>query len=326
VCNSRITKIGLSLSLGLALFAAVATSELSKSLHRDAVVGTARADQPAKSEPDATYALAGLNKSFRVAYAKARQEILRQGGPVILTSGDNVVLLRDGKRTEVRVVPENYHTLKAVAHIPLATYALLAPYDEGELSEPRLKDLQSYRSQLDGTFKALEGHLPEAMLGRQQQIIAAAQQFLDGVLERKALKHDELIAFTRKMGPLVLANAADAARAEIDALHKQVSAWKADMTPQEWNRLQVIVIGSAMPRKGNLDTQYFARLLGEAGEGPRIIYAEGLFDETRALNLLGTHRFDTDIGFAFFDDKKRMHRDLLEDGAADYLKTMKLDP
>ena len=54
--------------------------------------------------------------------------------------------------------------------------------------------------------------------------------------------------------------------------------------------------------------------------------AEGLFEESRALNLLGTYSLDTDIGFAFFDDKKRMHRDLLEDGAAEYLKTMKIEP
>src|SRR5262249_30248401 len=145
-------------------------------------------------------------------------------------------------------------------------------------------------------------------------------------LERKSNKNEGLIAFTRKLGPLVLANAADAARAEIDSLHKQVTAWKAEMTPQEWDRLHVVITGSALPRKGNLATQYFARLLSEPGEGARIIYAEGLFEEERALNLLGTYRFDTDIGFAFFDDKMRMHRDLLDDGAAQYLKTRKMEP
>src|SRR4029077_5698335 len=101
-----VKRVGLSMALGLAVrvFAVSGFPSLPAEAER------AQATEPAKSEPDATYALAGLNKSFRAAYAKARQEILRQGGPVILTSGDNVVLLRDGKRSEVRVVPENYHT------------------------------------------------------------------------------------------------------------------------------------------------------------------------------------------------------------------------
>jgi hypothetical protein len=66
-------------------------------------------------------------------------------------------------------------------------------------------------------------------------------------------------------------------------------------------------------------TQYFARLLGENGEGKRIVYAESIFEESRALNLLGAHLLDTRIGSAFFDDAGRMHRDLLSDAAREYL-------
>ena len=51
--------------------------------------------------------------------------------------------------------------------------------------------------------------------------------------------------------------------------------------------------------------QYFAWLLGTPGEGERIIYAEGLADESAALDLLATHRVDTGIGHDFFDDSMR---------------------
>ena len=44
----------------------------------------------------------------------------------------------------------------------------------------------------------------------------------------------------------------------------------------------MLILGSALPRKNNLATQYFARLLGEPGEGPRIIYTESIFEEPRA--------------------------------------------
>ena len=59
--------------------------------------------------------------------------------------------------------------------------------------------------------------------------------------------------------------------------------------------------------------------MGEGGEGRRIIYAEALFDESKALDLLGTHLVDTRIGEAFFADPQRMHRDLLSDAAQSYL-------
>lgn len=318
--SHRIPKASLGLLLGLTVLSLSRAGQTA-----DWLRGAARAQEPATTERAVANPLADLNKSFRAAYSRARAEVLRQGGPVILTSGDNIILLRGGKRTEARVVPEKYHTLKAVAHVPLTVYVLLAPFGEGDISEPRLTSIREYRGRLDGACKALEGRLPEADLGRQRQIISAAREFLDGVLQRKAFKNDELVAFTRKTGPPVLANAAEAARVEIDGLHKQVMAWKADMTPEEWGRLRVVVCGSKMPRKGNLDTQYFAKLLGEPGECSRIVYAEGVAEEGRAMNLLGTFTIDTEIGSAFFDDKTRMHRDLLEDGAAEYLKTFKFE-
>jgi hypothetical protein len=49
---------------------------------------------------------------------------------------------------------------------------------------------------------------------------------------------------------------------------------------------------------------------------------EALFDEGKALDLLGTHLVDTGIGEAFFADPRRMHRDLLSDAAGAYLDTL----
>ena len=65
-------------------------------------------------------------------------------------------------------------------------------------------------------------------------------------------------------------------------LHRQVCQWKAEMTPEEWNRVTVLIIGRQLPRKDNLAVQYFARLFGQNGEGKRLIYAEGLAEEPRA--------------------------------------------
>jgi hypothetical protein len=283
----------------------------------------AQAAEPTKTDPPPD-ALASLNDTFRAAYRQTRADALAHSGPVILVEGDTLVLKRDGRRTEGEYTPRLYHELKAVSHVPLALYVLLA---DGPLTDERLTALRRYREQAEAARATLEkrGFSAES-LKRQQQIFTASLAFLDKALERKQVSSDELTAFTREMAPLVLADAEESARLQIDALHAQTTAWRKQLSADEWKRLHVVVMGSAMPRRGNIAVQYFAKLLGESGEGRRIIYAEALWDEAKALDLLGTHLLDTDIGTVFFKDDQRMHRDLLADATTNYLQKLTIEP
>jgi len=93
-------------------------------------------------------------------------------------------------------------------------------------------------------------------------------------------------------------------------------AWRKEMSAEEWASLTVIVQGPQTPRAGNAAVQYFARLFGEtSGEGRRVVYAEGLWDEEKAVDLLGTLRLDGKLSVAVFGDPFRMYRDLLADAA-----------
>jgi hypothetical protein len=76
-----------------------------------------------------------------------------------------------------------------------------------------------------------------------------------------------------------------------------------------------------MAREQEASMQYFQRLLHQSGEGDRVIFAEGLWDESKALDLLATHLTDTAASRAFFGDPARLHRDLLSDGAKAWIKT-----
>src|SRR5262249_13150466 len=160
--------------------------------------------------------------------------------------------------------------LKAVAHVPTAVYAMLVP--PGEISEQRRAGLRGYREQVALAGKNLEGRgFSNGELERQRQILTGSQEFLDQVLREGQVSGEDVTAFARRMGPLVLANADASARPQLDALHRQVGAWRAEMTPEGWKELRVVIMGSPLPRKGNLNVQYFARLLGELGEGGRIV-------------------------------------------------------
>lgn len=265
--------------------------------------------------------LSTLNEDFRASYRRVKEEALAHSGPIILMEGDNVVLRRSGRRTEVAYTPPIYHVLKMVAHVPLAIDVILAPHGaEATLRDDVLAELRHYRDQMERANPKLDGRgLDPEQLARSRRIFDDARAFLAAVVKARRCSHDERIRFARRMTPLVMKNVDEAARAELDALHAQVSKWRSEMPADEWKTVRVVILGSAMPRKRSLYVQYFARLLGEPGEGPRIVYAESIRDEEHALDLLATSTADTVIGVDFFNDPSRMHRDLLSDAASDYL-------
>ena len=274
---------------------------------------------PVPAGPVQSLALTALNNAFRAAYADAKSRVLASSGPTLIVNGDNFALLRDGRRVEANVGAPVYDPVKTIAHIPLAIYVTLTPGD-GAVDDDRLMTLAGLRQLIPPAERSLDTlKLSAATLARQKQIVAASLAFLDDVTGRRKFVRSLLLAFTRGMAPLVMENVTEATRAQLDATHAQVSAWRRDLSPQEWNQLHVLIIGPHMPREDLVVTQYFLRLLHEPREGRRVVYAESLWKEPQALDLLGTHLLDGSVGEAFFGDYMRMHRDLLGDAASQYL-------
>jgi hypothetical protein len=270
--------------------------------------------------------LVALNASVRKAYQRARVESLAKLGPVVLVNGDSLVLIQGTVRTPSPIDSSRYHSLKTVAHAALGVFLILNGYDLERLPQPQQDELRQLRSLIPGAKAALAKYeFTDEQRRRQERILSECDAFINDVLFWQRSDPKELTEFCRKMRPLVLANAADAAKDQIDAFHKQMCDWKKQLTADEWRKLRVVIQGSQMPRKGNLAVQYFAKLLAESGEGPRIIYAEGLFETQSALNLLGTHILDSRVAQSFFNDSRRMDRDLLSDAASEYLKKLVLD-
>ena len=273
--------------------------------------------QPAVAKRTVPEELEALNRATRKLYAGGRALELSTIPAVIMVSGDDLILRKNGKRVVATVIPREYHALKCVAHSLLALFGHLAHEPGRPLGEERLKTLKEYREILAAAGPAAEtcGFNAET-LARQKRIVERGLTFLDAVLKDGQVSADDLTAYCRASRPDVLANAAAAARAQLTATHRQVLAWKKDMTAEEWGSLTVIVQGGQTPRAENAVVQYFARLFGEtAGEGRRVVYAEGLWDENKALNLLGTLRLDGRLSVAVFNDPFRLYRDLLADAA-----------
>jgi hypothetical protein len=282
--------------------------------------GLARRETPVDAATTAAAALAESNAECRAAYRAARERALARSGPVVLFDGDELIFRYGETRRVSKITPAIYTDLKTVAHVALGLAALLTPPEPGPLDPARLFALKSYQETIEKARKAIEHRgLSKVQRQRQEKILDACDELLSEVIRGKKMDAKTVVGGLRRLRLPLELNTAEAARAQIDSLHRAMTAYRAKLSEEEWGRLKVVIQGSAMPRKNHLAVQYFARLLGEAGEGRRIIYAEAVFDEARALSLLGTHLLDTQLGADVYDDPQRLHRDLLADAARGYL-------
>ena len=140
----------------------------------------ASANPYAKSASDPMQA---LNVFFRATYAHARQNVLEHSGPIIVATGNRLILIDQGQRTVGTTVDRAYHDLKTVAHTPIAVYCALAREPDGPLGEEAAQRLQSVLPLIDGALGAFEGGVYDAEdTPRQQAVLEGCKQFVKGVL------------------------------------------------------------------------------------------------------------------------------------------------
>ena len=224
------------------------------------------------------------------------------------------------------MVDRAYHDLKTVAHTPIAVYCALAREADGPLKEGATRRLKGVLPLIDGALAAFDAGVYDAEdTPRQQAVLEGCKHFVNEVLRSGRVSRSELIRFIRQAVAHAQENLDRATAYRIDNYHAQATAWRTELGPEKWAALRVVIPGSSMARRHSLTTQYFAKLLGEPGESDRIVYAESLFDEQKAVERLGTHLFDMQIGEDFFSDRWRMHRDALGASAAHYLDGLSME-
>jgi hypothetical protein len=277
--------------------------------------------QPAPSNP-AEQAADDLNRDLLRVYRKAKTVRLAQTSPVIVIAFGEAVLLRGGSEQRVDFTPGGYDRFKDMSHTVLGFYGAAAL----ALADPKSDWADAFRTLRGRAFAVLPQLAALGFTGdrleRQTRLLRAAIDFADRMLAAGAVTQEALTAYARQQAPLVLANATEAAAAQLDGLNALVQTWRAEMGEAEWQRLYVVVLGPRMPRAGNLQFQYFVNALGAPAIDQRLFYAEGILDVKGGLDLLATIVIDRELSATVFADRLRMDRDLLADGAEARLLTM----
>lgn len=281
------------------------------------------------SAPDAER-LEALNEEFIRFYEDTRAALVEAQKRIalIVVNGDQMLFFHRG--SEPRVIgglrPPIYTKLKALAHVPLAIFALLT-LEAGDalLSRDTALRLSRYRDRLRLSAAALDvrcevdsGTLPFGIT-----IYDRSLAFLDAVVMRGEVSAQDVHAFVAGLNGEIKALFATAARAQIDALHAEMSRIRESvLSPAEWEMLRIVVMGPHMAHKDDLFLQYFSRLLQTPMYAEkRLVYFEGE-DEQGALDLLGTTMIDMRAARAFFADEFRLHRDILGDATGRYLREL----
>ncbi len=269
--------------------------------------------------------LGEVNTLFLNEYV-ARVDAITQVHPLYVeVSGDNLILHRNGQEESKRVLPDIYHALKNVSHVPLLLYLRLAPLSSGrQISETEIAGLEMLSAKISAARAALStSGFNDVQMIRQQRIIDSSLALLRSTVDAKRIPRSTVEGFTHSMAPLLLANADDAACYAIQEMHAQMMKWKSSLTENEWKRLVVINPGVFQPRYRSLATQYFGWLLrapapawAYPGENERVIYSEFQHPHRDSGELLASILIDADASTAFFGNQWRLSEDLLSDGAA----------
>lgn len=256
-----------------------------------------------------------LNAAARESYGAARALALKSDQPVFLVT-DTVTLIRGEDLGSLPYSPPLYHELKSISHLPLGVHSASIGLLESPTKQPWIERLRTLVKNVDIAEADLaKASFTEAQRVRQQKILLLSRAYIDNVLSRENVDMASITRYSRALAPLLLANAADAANVQIEALDQAVRELSKKLKPGEFEKALAVITGPKTPREGNLQFQYFVYAFGPGSAGSRVLYMESIFDREAALGVLRTVLNDRVASQAFFGDTYRLERDLMADGA-----------
>ena len=265
----------------------------------------------ARQLAQATPKLDKANLAFHTAYHRARKATLHDA-PLFVLLGDDLIVLSKGSRRGYRVGDPLFHVLKTIAHLAVATVAIL----RGRHSEKHAHDLrQRVKSARESVVRDL-GSTRSPFLGH-------AIDVLDRTL---ALNAHCTPKGLRALGARLLVLTSDATAVQLAALHATVEEALTKLDATARKRLEVVVAGNHQARQRSVAMQYFKKRFAEPENvEDRVTYAEAVTIEHEALTLVATRRADRELALALFGDAKRLQRDVQGDAAALHLERLSLD-
>ena len=277
-------------------------------------------------------AITDLNQSFHESYNNMIHHTFEKLGkehtPVIIMAHEEVMLFHRGEQETINVIPKLYHQLKGIGHVSFGVYVTLADNDYGQLRDDIREHLEGQKYLIERGLSFLDIEpLPMKYMSTHRKMLETALEIINLVLDDGMVTEEKVLEYGQKSAPWYLEGAAIGARLEIDELHQTVMGWKEQMGEENWENIHVVVCAAHQGRYREATLQYFQRLLHEeeglaAEMEDRVIYAEHIDEPKAAMDLLARHLVDQRASIDLFGSCTRLQRDLMSDGAREYLSEL----
>ena len=277
-------------------------------------------------------AITDLNQSFHESYNnlihRTFEGLGKETTPVIVMAHEEVILFHNGQQETVNVIPKLYHQLKGIGHVSFGVYVTLADNGYGVLREDIRENLEQQKYLIERGLSYLNVEpLPMKYMPTQLKVLESAQEIINEVLVEGVVVKEKVLKYGQISAPWYLESAAISARLEIDLLHDTMMTWKVQVGDENFRRIYVVVCAAHQGRYREATLQYFQRLLHEqeglaAEMENRVIYAEHIDEPNAALDLLARHLVDQRASVDLFGSCTRLQRDLMSDGAREYLREL----
>ncbi|MER5640491.1 hypothetical protein ABT095_26525 [Kitasatospora sp. NPDC002227] len=188
-----------------------------------------------------------VNVDMRRNYAALKAELINHLSPVIVVQNDSqgglFTLVHNGQRETVHPVSEIFELAKSIAHVPLGTFTVLAPYLKAPEATGWVRPLQHFAHTLRTAHRQLgEAELPPGLLASSTRILDGALGFIGGALERRSFGIDEFTDFTGAVYEDIRANMAYAAKAQIAGVEAVMRRWRKQVGEEQWRGLYAVVL------------------------------------------------------------------------------------
>ncbi|MDG2200757.1 MAG: hypothetical protein P8K80_06205 [Phycisphaerales bacterium] len=256
------------------------------------------------------------DQAFLTGYDAARHRALDSIPlAIVAVEGDLIVVRRGVIGERYPVIDPVYTALKDVSHVVLGVW--LSVWDAGP--ESAMRHSAAWSGPIDSIERGLSRScIPPDQQPRQERLLSESRELILLASGGHGVSPEQLADWSRAIKPDLMMNVQEAARSQLLSVNESVKTIAGTMSTSERESFVVVVCGVHQARKGNIEMQYFTRLLGPEGveHQRRLLFAESVYDLKGALKLLGAHQLDRSISESFFGIPDRMQQDLLEDAAS----------
>ncbi|MFJ9518922.1 hypothetical protein ACIRPK_11725 [Kitasatospora sp. NPDC101801] len=202
-----------------------------------------------RSDPvrQARDAVLAVNADMRRNYAALKADLIGRLTPVIVVENDSqggrYTLVHDGERESVHPVAEVFELAKSIAHVPLGTFSILAPYLKGSQGGGWVRPLQDFAGTLTAARRRLgAADLPAELAVSSGRILDAALRFAEETVRRGSFDRESFTDFSGSVYGDIRTTMAHAARAQIAGVEALLRRWRDQVGAERWQDLYTVVL------------------------------------------------------------------------------------